>query len=140
MTLSCSKLCSGNGSTHSCGPVERFAGYFQGAAYAPHRHDTYAIGLTLRGVQTFDYRGSTRHSQPGEMVILHPDELHDGRAGTYEGFGYRTLYVKPSAVQDVLEGGALPFLKGGVSKDPRLYRVLLPLLNDLERDLTPLEY
>ncbi|WP_331459548.1 AraC family ligand binding domain-containing protein, partial [Nonomuraea sp. SBT364] len=23
----------------------------------PHRHDTYAIGITLTGVQTFRYRG-----------------------------------------------------------------------------------
>ncbi len=27
--------------------------YFQGHGYAPHRHDTYAIGRTLSGAQAF---------------------------------------------------------------------------------------
>jgi hypothetical protein len=36
--------------------------------------------VTERGVQGFDYRGRSDVSLPGEVVILHPDELHDGRA------------------------------------------------------------
>ena len=30
----------------------------------------------------FDYRGRVERSLPGEVVVLHPDETHDGRAGT----------------------------------------------------------
>lgn len=118
------------------GRIERLEGSFQGVAFSAHRHDTYAIGVTLRGVQTFDYRGETRHSRRGQMVILHPDELHDGRAGTEAGFHYRTLYVKPADIQDVIGGKPLPFIKDGVSDDDRLFRILIPLLDDLE---TPLE-
>ena len=33
--------------------VERIEAFFQGKAYAMHRHDTYAIGRTLAGVQSF---------------------------------------------------------------------------------------
>jgi len=47
------------------GAVERIEASFTGLAFTPHRHDTYAIGITLAGVQSFDYRGATRHSQPG---------------------------------------------------------------------------
>ena len=36
--------------------------WFQGAAYRPHRHDTYAIGVTETGVQAFRYRGASRIS------------------------------------------------------------------------------
>ena len=67
-----------------------------------HRHDTYAIGLTDRGVQIFDYRGSARASMPGQVVVLYPDEVHDGRAGTDEGFGYRIVYVEPSRLAEAL--------------------------------------
>jgi AraC-like DNA-binding protein/quercetin dioxygenase-like cupin family protein len=89
--------------------IERLEAYFSGQAFAPHRHDTYAIGVTLAGVQTFRYRGEQRHCLPGQFHILHPDEVHDGGAGTDEGFGYRILYLDPRLVQEALGGGPLPF-------------------------------
>lgn len=33
-----------------CKGIERVEANFEGRAFAPHRHDTYAIGLTTRGV------------------------------------------------------------------------------------------
>ena len=62
--------------------VELFRAWFAGAAYQTHRHDTYAIGVTDAGVQVFDYRGAVHASTPGQVVVLYPDEAHDGRAGT----------------------------------------------------------
>lgn len=121
------------------GEIERIEACFSGAAFAPHRHDTYAIGITLGGVQSFDYRGSPRHSQPGQLVVLHPDELHDGRAGDDTPFRYRTAYIAPALIQDVLGGRPLPFVEGGVSSDPRLKRAIAALLEDYNRPLTDLE-
>ena len=66
--------------------IERLEAYFAGHGYDPHRHDTYAIGVTLSGVQLFDYRGTTVHSHLGRAITVHPDEVHDGRAGTDSGF------------------------------------------------------
>jgi AraC-like DNA-binding protein len=107
--------------------VELFSAWFAGRAYERHRHDTYAIGLTDRGVQMFDYRGSARMSLPGEVVTLYPDEPHDGRPGTREGFGYRIVYIEParlSAALRVLRGKAspLPFLREPVTTNRRLAR------------------
>jgi hypothetical protein len=45
--------------------VERIEAWLKGKAYAMHRHDTYAIGRTLAGVQSFSYRRSRRDSLPG---------------------------------------------------------------------------
>jgi AraC-like ligand binding domain len=39
--------------------VERLQALLHGRAFAPHRHDTYAIGITLAGVQRFRFRGAT---------------------------------------------------------------------------------
>lgn len=125
---------------HGCGKEERVEASFRGAAFSPHRHDTYAIGVTLQGVQRFDYRGSARNSLPGDIVVLHPDELHDGRAGTEAGFRYRTIYIKPSAIQKILRGVALPFIEGGVSSDQRLRVAVRPLLEDFSHALSSLEY
>jgi AraC-like DNA-binding protein len=105
--------------------VELFHAWFAGRAYDKHRHDTYAIGLTDRGVQMFDYRGAARTSTPGEVVTLYPDETHDGRAGTREGFGYRIVYVQPARLSEalrVLRGkpSSLPFLPEPVLTNRKL--------------------
>lgn len=121
------------------GDVDRIEACFTGAAYSPHRHDTYAIGVTLRGVQSFDYRGEARHSLPGQLVVLHPDELHDGRAGDGAAFRYRTAYIRPSDIQNILGGRTLPFIAGGLSSDPRLVEAVEALLADYDRPLSLLE-
>jgi AraC-like DNA-binding protein len=121
------------------GDIERIEACFSGLAFAPHRHDSYAIGITLKGVQSFDYRGSTRYSQPGQLVVLHPDELHDGRAGDETSFRYRAAYITPAVLQGVLGGRPLPFVEGGVSRDPRLQRPIATMLGDYDRPLTELE-
>src|SRR5438876_9838478 len=107
-------------STTAAEGVELFRAWFAGEAYQKHRHDTYAIGVTDSGVQVFDYRGSVHASTPGQVVVLYPDEAHDGRAGTREGFGYRIVYVAPSLLAEavrVLRGRScpLPFLREPVS-------------------------
>lgn len=119
--------------------VERIEAWFHGKAYAMHRHDTYAIGRTLAGVQSFSYRRSVRNSLPGNTIVLHPDEPHDGQAGTDEGFRYRMIYVEPALFQEVLGGRSLPFLEGGVSTDPRLAAATETLLQHVGYALEPLE-
>lgn len=121
------------------GAVDRIEARFSGAAYAPHRHDTYAIGVTLEGVQSFDYRGEARHSLPGQLVVIHPDELHDGRAGDGAVFRYRTAYIRPADIQEILGGRTLPYIAGGLSRDTRLAEAVDALLVDFDRPLTLLE-
>jgi len=94
--------------------------FFARGAFAPHRHDTYAIGYTTKGVQVFTYRGARLHSCPGDVFVLHPDELHDGRPGTADGYGYRIVYVAPEIIGAAAGGRSLPFLADAVSRHPHL--------------------
>ncbi|WP_102817819.1 AraC family transcriptional regulator [Burkholderia ubonensis] len=119
--------------------IERIEAYFRGNAYSMHRHDTYAIGLTLAGVQCFHYRRSLRSSVPGQTMVLHPDEAHDGQAGTHEGFRYQMIYVQPAAIQAVLGGKPLPFIDGGVTTDPRLFDATRAALSRMRDGTEPLE-
>ncbi|MEE8302840.1 MAG: AraC family transcriptional regulator [Candidatus Tectomicrobia bacterium] len=112
-------------STDAVHGIELLAAWFQGYAYHKHRHDTYAIGLTAIGVQAFDYRGAAEISTPGKVVVLHPDEMHDGHAGTEEGFGYRMLYVEPALIFEAVHvmcghGCSLPFVRHPVATNIKL--------------------
>ncbi|MGM5055909.1 AraC family transcriptional regulator [Rhizobium sp. 814_E9_N1_1] len=120
--------------------IERIAAQFSGNAFEPHRHDTYALGVTLKGVQTFRYRGERRFSLPGQVIVLHPDEEHDGGAGTEDGLQYRMLYLEPSLLLECLEadGVGLPFVDEPVIGDPALAGVLLAALGELDRELDEL--
>ena len=118
--------------------LERAEVYLTTCAFEPHRHDTYAIGITTVGVQTFGYRGLRRVSLAGQMQILHPDETHDGAAGTDDGFGYRILYITPELVRDALDGGDLPFVADPVQKPTPTSGLLASLLADIDEPISDL--
>jgi len=108
--------------------------------FAPHRHDAYAIGITLRGVQSFGYRGTTQHSQAGSAFVIHPDEKHDGRAGTDEGFGYRIMYIAPRLVSEALGSRALPFVGDAVTRESRLHRAICGALDAFDAPIEDLRF
>jgi AraC-like DNA-binding protein len=118
--------------------IERIEARFHGSAFDLHRHDTYALGVTLHGVQTFHYRGAMRHSLPGQIIVLHPDELHDGGAGTEDGLRYRMLYLEPSLLLACLGGASLPFVREGVVTDEAFCGTLLSALGPLDTQLDEL--
>ena len=120
--------------------TDRFEACFSGAPFSPHRHDTYTFCVTVSGVQSFDYRGTTRHSQARGVIVLHPDEVHDGRAGSDTPFRYRALNVSPARIQSIIGCAPLPYLPGGTSTDPRLHHAVENLLLDFERPLETFEY
>lgn len=107
--------------------VELFRARLRGRPFSRHRHDVYAIGVTEEGVQAFDYRGTVERSLPGQVFVLHPDELHDGRAEG-QAFGYRQIYVNPDRIAAALRAltgrpAPLPFAPP-VADDPVLARVV----------------
>ena len=111
------------------GGVSRLRASLRRHAYARHRHDTYTIALTERGVQEFDYRGQVHRSLPGQVVILHPDETHDGRPATLDGFSYRSVYLDPACVYDAARcrsagPASLPFVECPVIDAPALARAV----------------
>lgn len=119
--------------------IDRIEARFSGNGFAPHRHDTYAIGLTLAGVQTFRYRGEERASLPGQIIVIHPDELHDGGAGTERGLRYRMIYIPPEMIADALQTAGhfavLPFVASPVFSDPDFQRDLIEALDDIDTEM-----
>lgn len=73
--------------------VEAIHACFTGHAYDLHRHDDWLVGITEFGVQDFFCRGTRRRSTPGRVILIEPQEIHDGQSGDTGGFGYRMLYL-----------------------------------------------
>jgi AraC-like DNA-binding protein len=118
--------------------LQRLAARFGGHAYDLHRHETYAVGLTLWGAQSFHYRGSLQTSRGGQVMVIHPDEVHDGHASVDAGFAYRMLYVDPASVSAALEGAGPPFVREAVADDAPLAGLLRSAFADFPRPLEPI--
>lgn len=121
-----------------CPGVRRLAARFHGHAYDPHRHDCYAVGVTLDGVQEFQYRGAVRASSAGQTMVLHPDEAHDGHAGVEDGFTYHMLYVDPALICAALDGAPPPFVRDVVAKDAELAAIIAEAFEDFPSPLAPM--
>src|SRR5207245_9213867 len=118
--------------------VERAEVYLSTCAFSPHRHDTYAIGVTTAGVQTFGYRGSRCVCLPGQLHILHPDEAHDGAAGTEDGFSYRIIYIAPELIRQALDGDALPFVANPVQPPTSTTPYVASFLESIDEPISDL--
>ncbi len=80
--------------------VTQMNAHFTEHAFERHSHETYSIGVTASGVQTFHCGGTLHASLRGDVILFNPDEPHDGQRGTQEGFGYSMLYLSPQVVDE----------------------------------------
>ena len=89
--------------------VEAIQASFAAHAYDMHRHDDWLIGVTDHGIQDFHCGGTRHRSIPGCVILIEPQEAHDGQSGGPEGFAYSMLYLPPawlrSALGDPRESG-----------------------------------
>jgi AraC-like DNA-binding protein len=118
--------------------LERAEAFFSDRAFELHRHDTYAVGITCSGVQTFRYRGAHRFALPGQVHVLHPDELHDGGPATEAGFRYRIVYVDPELIRRALDDAPLPFVADPVQDATPVTAELIALLSDIDQPISDL--
>lgn len=87
-------------------PAARFDGLdclaatFRRHAYAPHRHDSYVIGVIEAGCETFRVRGARHYARPGQIAFVNPLETHDG-APYGPGYSYRMTYPEVGLIREV---------------------------------------
>jgi AraC-like DNA-binding protein len=111
-----------------CDGVELLHARFERHVYDRHIHDTYAIGVTLHGVQRFWCRGSYHDSTPGQVMVIRPGEVHDGRSGAAGGYVYRMFYVREdvllAAVDDTRPGTRDLTVSGPLVSNPAVFNLL----------------
>ena len=108
---------------------------FSGPAFERHAHGTFAIGVTMRGLQRFSHRGRRHISTPGRIIAFNPGDPHDGEAADESGFAYWMLYPDAGIWEQVLEDAIgraeTPFFTDTLLDDPTLARhfaATMPLL------------
>ena len=98
--------------------IELLEASFDRHVYERHTHDTYAIGVTLSGVQRFWCRGATNDSVAGNVMVIHPGEVHDGRSGAPGAYSYRMMYVPVATIRELI--GSEPCASSTILRDPIL--------------------
>jgi AraC-like DNA-binding protein len=106
--------------------------------YARHSHEGYALGVVELGAHAFTARGAVWTAIPGRVVIVNPDDAHDGRPAELDhSYSYRMMYVDAAAVTAAVEEArgrhdGPPLFRHAVVDDPELAATLSRLHRLLE--------
>lgn len=113
--------------------------------YARHSHEGYALGVVEAGAHAFAARGERWTAIPGRVIIVNPDDAHDGGPVAHEGgYSYRMIYVDGAVLAAAIEEAAgrrvgTPLFEHAVVSDTALADRLLRLHRALERPEARLE-
>ena len=105
--------------------LEAMHAHFERHIYHRHSHDTYSLGVTDSGAQSFSCRHTAHTSAAGMVMAFNPDDPHDGWATDQAGFTYRMIHIGPELVAAVLADTAgrpvgQPLFTDPVLNDPVL--------------------
>lgn len=105
--------------------------------YELHTHPTYVVALITAGCEQLRI-GSRQVSAPrGTVLIVQPEECHDGEAGAADGWSYRTLYPSLTLMTDIareLGHATPPVFAGCAIEDPLLARAIDVAHRDAEHN------
>ena len=72
-------------------------------AFQRHYHLDFHIGLITDGEQKFHYQGQSYRAGCGQMVIMPPDELHDGQSMRDSGYQVKVFSIDPCWLSDLAD-------------------------------------
>jgi AraC-like DNA-binding protein len=113
--------------------VEALRAGLHSHAYSRHAHETYAIGVTEAGSQSFWCRGVRHRTRPGSVILFAPLDLHDGHASTADGVVYRMLYLDAGLLDATAqERGRLAGFRAAVAEHPPLAAAILRYAREID--------
>ena len=130
--------------------ISLIEGDYHEFAFQRHYHLDFHLGLITQGQQRFAHQGTQHQVGHGELVIMPPDELHDGRSLAASGYQVRVFAIEPDWFNQHLELSQpqqmMSFDRLIVS-DPQLFSRLChlhqalaePSLSQLAKDCLPYE-
>lgn len=124
--------------------LELLHAYYVNHRFAPHTHETFAIGVILEGAQAYTPPREGLDVMPaGSIAVINPGKLHAGHAADEYGYRYRMLYPHPRILQGIAEelsgrSCGVPYFPNPVIYDKALARRLALMHRTLEDTTTPL--
>ena len=69
--------------------------------YDLHTHPTYVVALITQGAERVRIGGRCAVAPAGTVIVVNPEECHDGEPGADGGWAYRTFYPSVSLLMSV---------------------------------------
>ncbi len=88
--------------------LEMLAATYRDHAYALHTHPTYVFGVVTEGVERFRVGRTGNLATPGSILVVNPEEPHDGEKGCDDGWSYRTCYPSVELMREIADDLGLP--------------------------------
>lgn len=109
-----------------------------------HTHDCYSLGYIEEGANTAFLGGRDRPMSPGDLIVVHPGEVHACNPDMGTGWTYRMFYIDSelmeAAAREVFESElAAPSFPEPVFRDEELCRALLDLNRAVDQGSDPLD-
>lgn len=106
-----------------------------------HTHPTYVVALVTYGCERLRVGRRQVVAPAGSLILVNPEECHDGEPGADGGWAYRTLYPTQDLMAEVgaeLGGRALPAFALPVIEDPQAARAIAAAHRDAEANEDPI--
>ena len=125
-------------------PFDLLQARFISHRFAPHAHETYAIGVCTEGRVAVRHRGARHVMGVGDLLLMNPGEMHTGEPDGTDGWTYRMIYPGLETLRGAANAlrrrpGPAPVLPAPVVRDPLLATRANAMLRVLASGEDPLE-
>jgi len=107
-------------------PFEILKGTYTRHRFAPHLHDTFALGAIEAGASKIRYRDRMVSQRAGDVVVIPAREVHTGETDGPQGWSYRMLYLPEDVLAGFTVAEDLTFDAPSIA-DPELARRIVEL-------------
>lgn len=107
-------------------------------SFGRHYHEGYAIGIILKGSETYQCNKKINVAPKGSIVVVNPGEVHNGHASNRrDGWGYFMIYPHLSLIEKALEQlemkkSRLPWFSESVILDDTFGKILCNFMDAFE--------
>ncbi|MGF1693338.1 AraC family ligand binding domain-containing protein [Photobacterium kagoshimensis] len=124
--------------------------HYQSFAFKRHYHLDYHLGLITHGQQQYFYQGAKHIAGAGQLVIMPPDEIHDGQPKEQSGYRVKVFSITPNWLSQQAEevSGKMhySFPQNNIADQPLFHQLTQlhqqldnPLISQLARESLPIE-
>ncbi len=110
---------------------------YESCKFCKHTHETYSIGLVEAGSTLFEYRKGTLLVEAGELVFIHPEEVHACNPQPDNPWRYKMFHIDSDWMKELAHGMGLqsmgpPVFRVPHGRHPGLFAEMLSLVAVIE--------